>query len=142
MIIEKVQQEIFSEVERLAPELIPPLPPEFRRLLLNFGDTYVIWLDHAPVGLGGIVPVVAGVGEMWAYYTDTIKARPRLLVDASRWLIDEFENELGYHRLQVAIDCQDKKALRFVEFLGFEGEGVMKSYGINKEDHYRLGRVS
>ena len=44
-------------------------------------------------------------------------------------------------RLQTAVKSNFKTGLRFAEFLGFKNEGLMKAYGPDKTDYYRMARI-
>jgi len=44
-------------------------------------------------------------------------------------------------RLQTAVKADFKIGVRFAEFLGFKNEGLMKAYGPDKTDYYRMARI-
>ena len=44
-------------------------------------------------------------------------------------------------RLQTTVKANFKMGLRFAEFLGFKNEGLMRGYGPDKSDYYRMAKV-
>jgi RimJ/RimL family protein N-acetyltransferase len=50
------------------------------------------------------------------------------------------DNDL--QRIQASVHANDKQAIRYVEWLGFENEGLMKKFGPDGSDYYRFARVA
>lgn len=75
-----------------------------------------------------------GLGELWATYSP-IAARYPLVLRYTRGLIGVLFREHGYRRLQAAVDPRFEAAVRFIEHLGFEREGLMHSYSPNGDDY-------
>ena len=48
---------------------------------------------------------------------------------------------MNLRRLEICVDINHDAALRWAQFLGFEHEGVARSYGLNGEDNYRMARI-
>ncbi len=105
------------------------------------GLSFTLLHNNHPVFSGGIVPLGNGVAEGWVIsskriYKERIRAsrlirkRTDLLCAANKiW------------RLQTAVKSNFKTGLRFAEFLGFKNEGLMKAYGPDKTDYYRMARI-
>ena len=105
------------------------------------GLSFTLLHNNNPVCSGGIVPLWNGVAEGWVIsskriYKERIRAsrlirkRTDLLCAANKiW------------RLQTAVKSNFKTGLRFAEFLGFKNEGLMKAYGPDKTDYYRMARI-
>lgn len=47
----------------------------------------------------------------------------------------------GLWRVQATVKVGWERALRFAEFMGFESEGVMRQYGPEKGDYFRVARL-
>ena len=105
------------------------------------GLAFTLLDNNVPVCSGGIVPLWTGVAEGWVISSKRIfknrikasrliKKRTDLLCAANKiW------------RLQTAVKSNFKTGLRFAEFLGFKNEGLMKAYGPDKTDYYRMARI-
>ena len=105
------------------------------------GLSFTLLCNSECVCSGGIVPLWSGVAEGWVIsskriYKERIRAsrlirkRTDLLCAANKiW------------RLQTAVKSNFKTGLRFAEFLGFKNEGLMKAYGPDKTDYYRMARI-
>jgi hypothetical protein len=46
------------------------------------------------------------------------------------------------HRIASEPHVDDDRAYRFAEWLGFENEGIMRKYGVDGGDYYRMARVA
>jgi RimJ/RimL family protein N-acetyltransferase len=42
----------------------------------------------------------------------------------------------------LVVHVDDDRAYRFAEWLGFENEGIMRKYGVDGGDYYRMARVA
>ena len=105
------------------------------------GLSFTLLHNNNPVCSGGIVPLWTGVAEGWVISSKRIfKTR----IKASR-LIKKRTDLLcaanNIWRLQTAVKSNFKTGLRFAEFLGFKNEGLMKAYGPDKTDYYRMARI-
>ena len=105
------------------------------------GLSFTLLHNNNPVCSGGIVPLWNGVAEGWVISSKRIyKERIR----ASRLIRKRTDilcaaNKIW--RLQTAVKSNFKTGLRFAEFLGFKNEGLMKAYGPDKTDYYRMARI-
>ena len=105
------------------------------------GLSFTLLHNNNPVCSGGIVPLWTGVAEGWVIsskriYKERIKAS-RLIRKRTDILCAA--NKIW--RLQTAVKSNFKTGLRFAEFLGFKNEGLMKAYGPDKTDYYRMARI-
>ena len=105
------------------------------------GLSFTLLHNNNPVCSGGIVPLWTGVAEGWVISSKRIcKER----IKASRLIRKRTDilcaaNKIW--RLQTAVKSNFKTGLRFAEFLGFKNEGLMKAYGPDKTDYYRMARI-
>ena len=105
------------------------------------GLSFTLLCNSECVCSGGIVPLWSGVAEGWVIsskriYENRIKAsrlirkRTDLLCAANRiW------------RLQTSVKANFKMGIRFAEFLGFNNEGLMRAYGPDKTNYYRMAKI-
>ena len=105
------------------------------------GLSFTLLCNSECVCSGGIVPLWSGVAEGWVIsskriYENRIKAS-RLIKKRTDLLCAA--NKIW--RLQTAVKSNFKTGLRFAEFLGFKNEGLMKAYGPDKTDYYRMARI-
>ena len=105
------------------------------------GLSFTLLHNNNAVCSGGIVPLWNGVAEGWVIsskriYKERIKAS-RLIRKRTDILCAA--NKIW--RLQTAVKSNFKTGLRFAEFLGFKNEGLMKAYGPDKTDYYRMARI-
>jgi hypothetical protein len=88
---------------------------------------------------GGVLKLWEGMGEAWFVLADDIDL-PVFSVCA---IVKDYVDSLigtKYRRLQATIKCDDDKAIRFIEWLGFEREGFMRQYGVEGADYYIYAR--
>jgi len=105
------------------------------------GLSFTLLRDNIPIVSGGIYPLWDGVAEGWVISSKRIfevkvkaakliKQRTDILCAANKvW------------RLQTTVKANFKMGLRFAEFLGFKNEGLMRGYGPDKSDYYRMAKV-
>ena len=105
------------------------------------GMAFTLLCNSQPIVSGGIFPLWNGVAEGWVISSKRIfdikikaarliKKRTDILCAANKiW------------RLQTTVKANFKTGLRFTEFLGFENEGLMRGYGPDKTDYYRMAKV-
>ena len=91
---------------------------------------------------GGIFPVWDGLGEAWLIPSDRITRYRKSMISHLRRHIDRITKEDGLRRVQATVRADFPAAHRFLEFLGFDREGLMVSYGADGADHYLYARIS
>ena len=105
------------------------------------GLAFTLLDDTVPICSGGIIPTWLGSAQGWVISSKRIF---RNKIKASR-LIKERTDLLCANnkiwRLQTAVKADFKIGMRFAEFLGFKNEGLMKAYGPDKTDYYRMARI-
>ena len=105
------------------------------------GLSFTLLDDNVPICSGGIVPTWLGNAQGWVISSKRIF---RNKVKASRLIRKRTDllcanNKIW--RLQTAVKADFKIGVRFAEFLGFKNEGLMKAYGPDKTDYYRMARI-
>ena len=105
------------------------------------GLSFTLLDDNKPVCSGGIIPTWLGSAEGWVMSSKRIlknKIKAARLIKKRTDLLC-VNNKIW--RLQTAVKADFKIGFRFAQFLGFKNEGLMKAYGPDKTDYYRMARI-
>ena len=105
------------------------------------GMAFTLLCNSEPIVSGGIYPLWRGVSEGWVISSKkifNIKTRAARLIRKRTDLLCANNN---VWRLQTTVKANFKIGLRFAEFLGFKNEGLMRGYGPDKSDYYRMAKV-
>lgn len=104
---------------------------------LSFSITLIS--NNEIVGCGGVIPLTPGMGECWMVSSTAFDKYKTIAIKTIRSFID-FQM-LYYNRLQMAVLVDFNEANVFAKWLGFEHEGLMKSYDVFKRDYNLYARV-
>ena len=111
------------------PLMIPALEKVGHTLVLNDGKV---------LGVIGAVPTIPGVCEVFILASEEQKDHP---IPFGRLIKREvFTLKRQYRRIQ-AVARNDDFHYRWLSWLGFKAEGVLKAYGMNGEDMVMWGLV-
>lgn len=91
---------------------------------------------------GGIYPIWDGMAEAWLIPSDEMPRYKLKMIKILREHIDLITAEDGLRRLQATVRADYPVALRFIEFMGFKKEGLMKNFGPDGTDHFMYARVT
>ena len=92
--------------------------------------------------IGGVHNMWQGVGEAWLVVSEEGFLRPMTIAKYVAGMFEVLESENDFKRIQASVSMQDDVALRFVQWLGFDEEGVMRKYGLDGSDYARFARVN
>lgn len=104
------------------------------------GPGYTIIINDEIVACGGIF-LLGRSGEAWTLLSPLFYKYYRLVYRIIKSKVSEMIQEYKLNRVQATIKPDFAPAIRLVEHLGFEKEGIMKSYGPNGEDVLLYGRT-
>jgi len=93
------------------------------------------------VGAGGIIPIWDGVAECWLVGGWRLGSHKVSAVRALTVTLARLVKEQQLRRLQAIVRADWDQAVRFVEFLRFEREGLLRGYGPDGSDHYVYARI-
>jgi hypothetical protein len=96
------------------------------------------------VGIGGMVVLWEGVGEMWLMLTADSKREGVygiMVYQAIKNKVDELIKEYNMRRVQCTVRTDFNKARKMVETLGFQLEGLMRSYCPDGADVWMYARI-
>ena len=111
-----------------------------RNDLEGTGPGFSLYRDDQLVGCGGLYLLWPGVSEAWLLVTDLTYCYPLAFTKAVKNILDSSFLQ-GMRRVQATVNVLDKRALKFLKFLGFEIEGYMPQFGPKSENHYMMGRL-
>ena len=93
------------------------------------------------VGSGGIIPIWSGVAECWLVGGWRLSPHKVSAVRALTQTLAKLVHEHKLHRLQAVVRADWNEAVRFIEFLRFEQEGLLRRYGPDRSNHYVYSRI-
>ena len=105
------------------------------------GLAFTLLDNNVPICSGGIIPTWLGSAEGWVISSKRIFANKIKAARLIRERTDLLCANNKIWRLQTAVKADFKIGVRFAEFLGFKNEGLMKAYGPDKTDYYRMARI-
>mgnify|MGYP003149623582 CR=1 FL=1 len=94
------------------------------------------------IGAGGIYPVWDGLGEAWVLPSEQVARYKKSFVRLIREGIDRMTAEFEFRRVQATARADAQTAQRFLEFLGFEREGLLRAYGPDGADHVLFAKLT
>ncbi len=121
------------------------LRPHDQKLLkiAGFADdnspSYSGFVDDEYAFSAGIVESL-GVGTVWVLTTPLVEKYPLWFSKAVRNMLNAGTDLYKLQRVQATVLKENKKAVKWIEFLGFEREGLMRKYVGG--DHYLYARIS
>ncbi|MBG0776972.1 MAG: hypothetical protein H0S85_11140 [Desulfovibrionaceae bacterium] len=89
----------------------------------------------------GVALFWPGVGEGWCAPSAWALAHPLSFNRAARAVLEHLARTAGLHRLQAHVLAHDRRALRWIAWLGFEPEGECPGYGPYGENVIRFRRL-
>ena len=98
--------------------------------------------DGKIVMMGGAHVMWQGVGEGWLIMSKYGYDIPKTVARYADEFFDVIMHEAQVQRVQASVHAEDSQAVKFARWLGFENEGLMKKYGPDGSDYYRMARVS
>jgi len=124
---------------------VSSLTPQNRKQRLNTqslaGPTITALLYNEPVAIFGCGLLWSGVGEAWSVFHETARRYPIAMTKGANTFFDICEILFNLHRIQITVVSKDKRAVGWAKTLGFEAEGLMKGYSVDKEDTFMMRRL-
>lgn len=94
------------------------------------------------VACAGVIMGFEGVGEFWMIPGKLVPKYPKSVWKEAKAFIDDSVERFKLCRIQATIREVDLKAIRWIERLGFEREGLMRRYGLDRLNYFMYARVS
>lgn len=106
------------------------------------GTAVTLWDEDLVIMCGGVVRSVhKGIGEFWMIPSVHIGMYKKSVFKTALNFIDDMIKKFGFYRLQVTIKESDPAAIRYIEHLGFEREGLMRKFGPDRQNYLLYARV-
>jgi hypothetical protein len=93
------------------------------------------------IASSGVQPLWKGVGEGWFVASNKMPKKKLTIIKMIKDNFDNIIQENNLIRVQAGVRSDWPTAKRFAEFLGFEHEGIMRKYGPDGQDYYRMARI-
>ena len=94
------------------------------------------------VAAAGVCPIWEGAGQMWMRTGVLARNHPYALARAARRFVDAARESLGLRRLQATVKADNAVAVRFIQWLGFAPEGLLRAYGPEGADYVMYARLA
>ena len=111
--------------------------PEYTMAIAEAGPALTVLSGDKVLGCGGIALMPFGVGMLWAFVDGG--AGPHFV--AIHRITSRFIDAVKVRRLETAVQDGFQPGCRWVEMLGFQKEGLMRSYGPDGSDFLRYARI-
>ena len=99
------------------------------------------WINVQVIAAAGMKRIWGDVAEGWFIAKNDVWNYPITIAKAVKQNIDYLATSNKIKRLQTAVRSDFGIGIRFAKWLGFTNEGLMKSYGFDGADHYRMSRI-
>ena len=104
------------------------------------GLSFTLFLDETPIVSGGIVPMWEGVAEGWVLSSKHIFDYKIKAESIIKKRLDYLCINNKIIRLQTAVKDEFLTGVRFAQWLGLEKEGLMKFYGLDQTNYWRMAK--
>ena len=98
-------------------------------------------INDKVIAAAGMKRIWGNVAEGWFIAKNDVWNYPITIAKAVKQNIDYLATSNNIKRLQTAVRSDFGIGIRFANWLGFTNEGLMKSYGFDGSDHYRMSRI-
>jgi len=104
------------------------------------GLSFTLLVNSNIVLAGGIIPLWYGVAEGWVMCSQKVFDHKIRAASSVKKRLDYLciNNKIG--RLQTAVKEEFYTGVRFAEWLGLKKEGLMKYYGLDKTNYWRMAK--
>ncbi len=104
------------------------------------GPTWTLIYDGQPVSFFGGFYLWDGVMEIWQIPTIHVAKCPKFYSKMIKFFVDKYFELFHLHRMQSTC-LDDALHNRWMRFLGFKKEGILKKYNWNKADYCIFAKV-
>ena len=104
------------------------------------GLSFTLFLDRTPIVSGGIVPMWEGVAEGWVLSSKHIYDYKIKAASLIRKRLDYLCTNNKIIRLQTAVKEEFLTGVRFAQWLGLQKECLMKFYGLDQTNYWRMAK--
>ena len=105
------------------------------------GLSFTLLKDDEPIVAGGVIPMWQGVAEGWVLSSKQIFDYKIKAASSIKKRLDYICTNNNIQRLQSAVKAEFLIGVRFAEWLGLTKEGLMKKYGLDGSDYWRMVKI-
>jgi hypothetical protein len=116
--------------------------PETWKMMAERSEAYSVFVNGDILFSGGILMLQEGFGEAWLLCSVLVYIYPLTVYRMASRLLNKTIEDCNLYRVQATPRTNWSTGYRFVESLGFQREGVLRKYGLDREDCYMYGRIS
>lgn len=102
----------------------------------SLGDNtvaYSVFNSEGVIGVLGATKLWTGVAQIWSVFSEEIKRYPKSLTVIAAAVLNYAFVEWELVRAEAHVRVGHARGIRWIEFLGFKREGLMKNYlGLDK----------
>lgn len=96
---------------------------------------------ETPVAIFGVFMFIPGVIHLWGLVSDAVRKKPVAFHKVSGDLLNFYQKKHQIRRIQIDVRVSYTEGQRWAESLGFEREGIMRSFGSDGTDYYLYARA-
>ena len=104
------------------------------------GLSFTLLADNNIILAGGIIPIWNGVAEGWVMSSKRVFNHKIRAASAVKKRLDYLCINNNIRRLQTAVKEDFLTGVRFAEWLGLQKEGLMKYYGLDQTNYWRMAK--
>jgi RimJ/RimL family protein N-acetyltransferase len=105
------------------------------------GPAFTLIIDDQIIACAGVILMDWDRGEAWTLFSSLIaKYKLTVIKQVTKYLGMIAENN-NLKRIQALVSPEREGDQRFIEFLGFEYEGLLRKYGPFNDDHMMYARI-
>ena len=106
----------------------------------KMGYSSTVTIHDKPTICFGFIPLWNGVAEAWMLVDIDIRSKTVPFLRVTKHIFMGIGSVMGLHRLQMYIQQDNQRAIKYAEFAKFKREGLLMKYSPSKENYYCYGR--
>lgn len=106
------------------------------------GDTFTIFCDGEVMAICGVVIYREGFGEAWVVFSKKVREHMLIVLRTIKNLVEGGIAEHKLYRLQAVVKADWLRAQKFLDFLDFSWEGILRKYGPDQSNYYMYSRIT
>ena len=114
---------------------------EHRICQADKGNAYTLFVNKEPIVAGGIIVLWQGVAEGWVMANQNIFEVKFLAAKEIKRRTDILCKKNNIKRLQTTVKYDFNQGIRFASWFGLKPEGIMRKYGPDGSDYYRMAKI-
>tara|TARA_R100001510_G_scaffold57150_1_gene64328 strand:+ start:7466 stop:7885 length:420 start_codon:yes stop_codon:yes gene_type:complete len=103
---------------------------------------YTALKEDKPIAIAGINLLWDGVAEGWIVLGKESESYKFQIAKTVKIMLQRMISDNNLFRLQASVCVDDKKAIRFTQWLKFTEEGIMRRFGPDGSDYMRYAWVN